>query len=233
MSGRVIRSRRRSDDLEFPAAHSSIGGDTEAVIRVAKLRRNAAAGRAARNLDLMPPGSAPRSPSRARAPALADSPPARPRSSRGRTNPRTTRARSRTCRKARTRWARQSPPAPAPCSIASAYPPARTPARRPTDTAAAPGRRARRIPIRPRSANGTVRPNCRQPVAICHRIEPAHAHHRLRRIANSGCSRNGVIARPVARRNSSYSALVTWQRASRNGATVTRCTGRSSSRPSA
>ena len=41
------------------------------------------------------------------------------------------------------------------------------------------------------------------------------------------------MVRPVAWRNSSYSALVTWQRPRRNGATDTRCTGRSSSRPSA
>src|ERR1019366_2085771 len=60
----------------------------------------------------------------------------------------------------------------------------------------------------------------------------ATASNQLTLTTGSVASLNSTFSRPVARRKASNSALVTWQRAMRNGETVTRWAGRSSSRPS-
>src|ERR1019366_9456537 len=60
----------------------------------------------------------------------------------------------------------------------------------------------------------------------------ATASNQLTLTTGSVASLNSTFSRPVARRKASNSALVTGQRAMRNGETVTRWAGRSSSRPS-
>src|ERR1700691_778499 len=89
--------------------------------------------------------------------ALWDSPRPRRCSMRGRTNPSTIRARSRTCRKGQKRSARRWPPVRARATSGSDIQAVRTPAHSPKDKSVAPARRAPRIPTPPRWANGTAR----------------------------------------------------------------------------